>query len=211
MQLNHNLKRSLMALAAAAAIIGIWVVSNFLYSPKLSTARISQAYSYCKSHGMSTRYCVFVDFGIHSGHSRFMVYDYAKKEIIIKALCPHGDGSGNYKSTASKPVFSNVNGSCCSSLGHYKIGGGTTMATLKEPAFFLYGLDKSNSNARKRDILIHPYKGMDIFTAGVYPFHLPMHVNYSWGCFVLSHYDFNRVRNIINSSSKPIMLWAYYQ
>ena len=72
----------------------------------------------------NTNYCFLVDFSIHSGKRRFFVWDFKGDSVKYASLCAHGYGKN---STLSKPVFSNVEGSYCSSLGKYKVGSGGLM------------------------------------------------------------------------------------
>ena len=73
-----------------------------------------------------------------------------KKKVIYSCLCAHGLGGG---STAITPVFSNSEGSPCSSLGRFVITG-VGSKTYKK-CFRLKGLDPVNNNAATRGILIH--------------------------------------------------------
>ena len=75
--------------------------------------------AYCDKNGYNTNYCFLVDFSIHSGKRRFFVWDFKGDSVKYASLCAHGYGKN---STVSKPVFSNVEGSYCSSLGKYKVG-----------------------------------------------------------------------------------------
>ena len=77
--------------------------------------------AYCDKNGYNTNYCFLVDFSIHSGKRRFFVWDFKGDSVKYASLCAHGCGKN---STLSKPVFSNVEGSYCSSLGKYKVGYG---------------------------------------------------------------------------------------
>ena len=105
---------------------------------------------YCSDNGFNTNYCIFVDYSIKSGSPRFFIYDFTKKDIVFSCLCAHGLGGG---STAITPVFSNSEGSLCSSLGRFVITG-IGSATYKN-CFRLKGLDPVNNNAATRGILIH--------------------------------------------------------
>lgn len=59
------------------------------------------------------------------------------------------------------------------------------------------GLDKSNSNAEKRLILIHTWT----FVNRISVFSRKL----SWGCFVVDKKTFKKVRRL----DKPMLLWAY--
>ena len=110
--------------------------------------------SYCQEHGYNTDYGVLVDLGRFSLQKRLYVYDFNKNKVVMTSLSGHGSGG---KSTILRPDFSNDHGSHCSSLGHYRIGRNRYMYNRKGvPAFELVGLDKTNSNALNRGILIHP-------------------------------------------------------
>lgn len=105
---------------------------------------------YCKRQGFNTHYCILVDYSIKSGTPRFFIYDFTQQKVVYKCLCAHGMGGA---STAKKPVFSNSEGSLCSSLGRFVITG--VGSRSYKNSFRLEGLDPVNSNAASRGILIH--------------------------------------------------------
>ena len=142
-----------------------------LYERKYKKVDCDALIEYCHKHKLSENYAVIVDFDKPSGRHRFFVCDLRKQRIIASSLCAHGAGGG---STVNRPVFSNEVGSNCSSLGHYKIMGKHKMRTSGLPSFKLMGLDKSNSNAERRGLLIHSAKLISMFRWGIYPFYLPM-------------------------------------
>ena len=175
--------------------------------------RAEEAMEYCKENGYSTDYCLLVDYGRHSGRVRFFLWDFEKGKPVLKCLCAHGYGKG---STARKPVFSNEPGSFCSSLGHYRVGKEKTMSKLKgRKALVLYGKDKTNSNALQRGILIHP---VSLPNFSIYPLMIPVKVHTvlghkirpkSEGCITIPFRKYEKVSEIVKSSSKPLMLWVY--
>ena len=63
---------------------------------------------------------------------------------------------------------------------------------IKSKAFELDGLDKTNSNARPRGILIH---------AGVGPL--------SWGCISLPFTRYAQLSGILEELPKNVIVWAY--
>mgnify|MGYP003304778782 CR=1 FL=1 len=81
--------------------------------------KIVELNSYCRMKGYNTNYGILVDYGKHSFKKRFFVVDLNNGDVVMKCLCSHGRGG---ESTILKGEFSNVPGSYCSSLGHYKIG-----------------------------------------------------------------------------------------
>ena len=145
--------------------------------------------SYCQEYGYNTDYAVLVDFGRLSLQKRLYVYDFNKNKVVMKSLSGHGSG-GN--STILRADFSNANGSHCSSLGHYKIGRHRQMYNRPAvPAFELVGLDKTNSNALPRGILIHPSAG-------------PL----SWGCVTLPVVRYHQLSEFLKTQRNMIM-WVY--
>ncbi len=159
-----------------------------------------KALEYCRLHGMRTDVCFLVDFDVHSGQDRFFIYDFDKQEIVYSTTCEHGRG-GN--STLMKPEFSNVPGSKCTSLGRYAVKEYSHMHNYKfVPCFRLDGLDKSNSNARMRGILIHP----NFSQFPTWPLPLLFRTE---GCFGMSLRAFCVIKEHKATSSKPVLLWAY--
>ena len=144
---------------------------------------------FCVEHGYNTDYGVLVDFGRFSLQKRLYVYDFNKNDVVMMSLSGHGSG-GN--STILRPDFSNAHGSHCSSLGHYKIGRHRHMYNRPVvPAFELVGLDKTNSNALARGILIHPSVG-------------PL----SWGCVTLPVVRYHQLSEFLKTQTNMIM-WVY--
>lgn len=175
--------------------------------------RAEEALEYCKENGYSTDYYLLVDYGRHSGRVRFFIWDFNKGKPVMKSLCAHGYGKG---STARKPVFSNEIGSFSSSLGHYKISREKTMSKPNgRKALVLHGMDKTNSNALQRGILIHPVR---LPNFPISPLMIPVKVHnvlghkirpYSEGCVTVPFRKYEMVAQIAKSSSKPLMMWVY--
>ena len=184
-----------------------------LSTPKDLGERADEALEYCKKNGYSTDYCLLVDYGRHSGRVRFFIWDFEKEKPVLKSLCAHGYGKG---STAKRPVFSNEVGSFCSSLGHYRVGKEKTMTKPKgRKALLLYGKDKTNSNALQRGILIH---AVSLPNFSIYPLMIPVKVHKilghkirpkSEGCITIPFRKYERVTDLVKSSSRPLMLWVY--
>lgn len=200
-----------------AIFLSIMILLLFLIignsTPKDLDERAEEALEYCKENGYSTDYCLLVDYGRHSGRVRFFVWDFEKDKPVLKSLCAHGYGKG---STARKPVFSNETGSSCSSLGHYSVGKEKTMGKPKgRKALLQYGKDKTNSNALQRGILIHP---VSLPNFSIYPLLIPVKVHKvlghkirpkSEGCITIPFRKYEKVSNIVKSSSRPVLLWVY--
>ena len=128
-------------------------------------------------------YLCIVNFGKHSGEERFFIYNVRNNKYEYSGLVQHGNGKGN---TASKPKFSNVIGSNCSSLGLYKITSKDNMHSWPgAPCFRMVGLDSTNSNAMARGILIHPSLTRTLMPFEVWGLDMPLTWE-SQGCFAVS-------------------------
>lgn len=173
--------------------IGLYFMSSI--KPIDFAVKTDDLKTYCYARGYNSNYGIFVDYGRCSIQKRFFVVDLQTGKIIMRSLCGHGLGG---ESTILKADFSNVPGSNCSSLGHYRIGRERKMynrpaVSIRMPmAFELDGLDKSNSNARSRYILIHE---------ALYPM--------SEGCITLPIPRYNKLAEFLHSQKKPIIMWAY--
>jgi len=155
---------------------------------------------YLAENGFNTGFCFLVDMSIPSGKNRFFIYDVDQMEVIQSALVSHG--SGSYKSGCDDVLeFSNMPSSNATSVGRYRVGAGYT--GKYGPAFKLYGLDVSNSNAYSRAIVLHA----DRYVPGSETY--PRHIFESMGCPVLSPAMLGIVSKYIKSSKKPILLWIY--
>lgn len=148
---------------------------------------------------------LIVDFTRLSMLDRMYVVDMQKRKIVYSCRSAHGMGRG---STPVTPEFSNEVGSLCSSLGFYKIAEHGKMRNGR-PCLRLDGLSKTNSNARKRGILIHPSNGVSCV-----PFSMPLPLplsRASEGCFATSFSAMERIEEFVRDSNKPMILYAFYK
>ena len=132
-----------------------------------------------------TRYLILVDFSKASGQERLYIYDVKKTDFIYSGIVQHGLGRG---STARHPEFSNELGSKCSSLGLYKVAELSKIHRIKTadiPCFRLDGLSKTNSNARRRGLLIHYSLTASLIPFEIWGVPLPL-TQESEGCFAVS-------------------------
>ena len=170
------------------------VVYNQFCTPSISNWRVAEALEFCKKHNLNTNYCVFVDFSMHPGKKRYVLYDLNNKEVVYSSVCANG---------LNRNEFSNVEGSNLSSLGKYEVTSIVGRMSIGEECIIINGLEATNSNARKRQILIHSY--MDVYyNPGTYPFNV-FRKSLSHGCFVIDKRAFRKTKRI----AKPMLLWAY--
>lgn len=181
-------KTFIIASIAISSITGTALLFNIKASADLKK-KATELQGYCLRNGYNTEYAILVDYSRNSLRKRLYVYDFKKQRIIMSSLAGHGSGG---ESTIFHPEFSNIPGSNCSSLGHYKIGKERRMYTRPCNAFELDGLDSTNSNVRKRSVLLHPSVG-------------PL----SHGCVTLPFHRYQKLSNLLNSQPRNIIMWVY--
>ncbi len=167
--------------------------------------KANEALLFCKENKFNTHFCLLADMHAHSGLERFFVWDFDKNQIIYSFPVSHGCGempwSGDY--SKSQPIFSNEDGSHCSSLGKYRIGERAYSNWGMNVKYVLHGLEKSNSNALKRTIVFHSWE--EIPDKNVYPAGTPE----GWGCPTLSIQNFKLVDELLKQSKNAVLLWQY--
>jgi len=94
-------------------------------------------------------YLTVIDMSISANRNRFFLIDVENKKIIHKSVVAHGRNSGG----EFAKYFSNKVGSFQSSIGFYRTA--ETYQGKHGLSLRLDGLEYSNSNARKRAIVIH--------------------------------------------------------
>jgi len=160
--------------------------------------KASEAKDYIADHGFDDRYCFLMDMRMPSGKNRFFVYDLEEGSVEIAGLVAHGSGN-SYSAT---PVFSNTPNSNCTSLGRYKIG--KSYQGQFGLAYKLYGLDKTNSKAFDRFVVLHAHECIPNDEVA------PATICKSWGCPTVSPAFLKKLKSYIDTSSKPVLLWIYY-
>lgn len=190
-------------------ILFVFIGYNFFYkSNKLSSSvpvtidvnHINEVKRLIKSNSKyNRRFAFFIDMKIPSGKNRFFVYDLKTNKIIDKGLVAHGSGSET--GIKGELKFSNVPNSLSTSIGKYYIGNSYQGKFGK--AYKLYGLDQTNNNAFKRDIVFHyyydvPYKEQNRYICN------------SFGCPMVNRKYFDRMSKIVDGSESNIIMSIYY-
>jgi hypothetical protein len=98
------------------------------------------------------RYWAAVNFDLHSAKPRLFVFD-CVAGIASRHLCAHGRGSEGSADDGYATVFSNADGSHCTSLGIYHCD--VTYIGEHGKSLYLDGLEPTNSKARARHIVMH--------------------------------------------------------
>ncbi len=140
-----------------------------------------------------------IDMRILSNYKRFFVYDNIHKKIIYEGLVAHGSGSETDEMDSL--YFCNTPNSNCSSLGKYRVSYSYSGQFGK--SYKLYGLDKTNSNAFDRAIVLHKFKTIPDVEQN-YP------ITLSLGCPMVSNNFFSKLEKILDNSDKEILMCIYY-
>lgn len=167
--------------------------------------KAAEALKFCKAKGYSTDFCILIDMSLHSGVKRFFVYDLKGDSIKNSFLVGHGCCRNPWSTDYSKtsPVFSNKDGSHCSSLGKYKLGERAYSNWGVNVKYVMHGLEASNSNALARVIVFHSWE--EVSDSEVWPAGTPE----GWGCPTISNNSFKLIDPVIKASGKPVMMWIY--
>ena len=162
--------------------------------------KASKVRSFVYEQGYNTEYCFFIDMRIPSGKNRFFVYNLEENAVEIAGLVAHGKGSG--MGSADALIFSNEPNSYCTSLGKYKMG--KAYSGCFGLSYKMHGLDKTNSKAYERAVVLHSYYGVP--NKEVYP----AAICTSEGCPTVSSGFLAQLKGYLDNSDKPILLWIYY-
>lgn len=168
-------------------------------APAVPQERITEIKNFIAGKNYNQQLAVFINFRIPSGKYRYFLYALKNNRILQKAVVAHGEGSAVKSSGMLR--FSNTDGSHQSSLGKYEIRESYIGRFGK--AYRLNGLDATNSNARKRNIVLHSY-------------HCVPHREseapacQSFGCPMLSEKALKQTAYYIDRSEKPVILYTFY-
>lgn len=156
--------------------------------------------SYLKLHPTYNQHqAILIDMRQFSGKNRLYVYDLDSMKVISQGLVAHGSGSETAVDDSLQ--FSNTPESYMSSLGKYKIGVPYTGSFGR--SYKLHGLDKSNSKAFDRAIVLHRY-------SCVPDSEQDYEICNSLGCPMVSENYFEELDKIVRASSKPLLMEIFY-
>jgi hypothetical protein len=170
--------------------------ANSIWLSKMKE-KATEAKSFTKQKGYNHNYCFLIDMNLPSGQNRFFVYDLKKDTIRNAALVTHGR-CNQYWLEGRK--YGNEPGCGCTSLGKYKIGYSYTGRFGL--AYKLYGLEKTNSNAFKRYVVLHAHECVPETET-------EDEICQSDGCPTVSQGFLEQLKPLINNSAKPVLLWIY--
>jgi hypothetical protein len=119
--------------------------------------------------------------------------------LLLAGRVAHGIGNHTF---AADPSFSNTDGSGYTSLSRYRIG--APYAGRIGRAYKLYGLDSTNSQAFRRNIVLHSYSYVPEAEIDPYP------ICNSLGCPMVSPGFLRQLEPLIDRSPHPILLWIFH-
>lgn len=161
--------------------------------------KASAAAAFAKANDYNTNWCFLIDMKVVSGLKRFFVYNLEKDSLEMAGLVAHGSGSGKGEDDL---YFSNTPNSNCTALGKYKIG--KSYMGKFGLAYKLYGLDNTNNKAFERFIVLHAHPCVPNDDVA------PVPICESWGCPTVAPAFLTAIRNYIDNSERPVLLWIYY-
>lgn len=201
--------------AARLAIIGaalLLAADSGLFSPGRIAGnsrfpemecRAEKALQYAERKGLNDNYCLFLDYSIPSGKPRLFVWSFAENRVVYSAHAMHGPGKG---STDKTPVFSNVPGSKCSSVGRFEVT--RDRGKRNKSGFRLKGLERSNNCAYGRGIMIHGSRYVD---ANKWRKFIPLNAKSCQGCVTVSTRDMAYINKLVGKEKGNLLLWSYYE
>ncbi len=187
-----------------------WKKQKALHSPKIKAGyslppeklekleqKVAAAKAFVQRKGYNDKICFLLDMSLPSGQNRFFIYDLGKDTLQASGLVAHGNC---FEYWLEGRRYSNVVGSGCTSLGKYKIGSSYTGKFGY--SYKLHGLDTSNNNAFERTVVLHSHSCIPE-TA------VTDDICQSNGCPTVSPNLLVQLKQIINHSKKPLLLWVY--
>lgn len=128
--INNGKKRFLLLVSLTVVLLCAIAIFSIIGNrlPDNIETKAKELKEYCVKNNYNTNVGVLVDYSVHSGCARFVVWDFKNNKVLLKSICAQGCGKGENQ---GKNVFSNEIGSLCSSLGHYKIGKKRKMNSIK--------------------------------------------------------------------------------
>lgn len=157
---------------------------------------------FCREYNANSDYYYLIDFSIHSGKKRMFLYDRKNKKIIRSYMVSHGSGNGERNGV---PItFSNQINNHCTSLGVALINGRDYSNWGTHVKYWLDGLEESNSNMRKRIVVLHSYEGVS--NEEVYP----SAIMNSQGCPMVSIEAMQEIDEFIQKQdNKKILIYSF--
>lgn len=168
---------------------------------KSYASEIKKVKAFAEANNYNKKVAFLIDYSLHSGKYRFFVVDLQQQRIIKKALVCHGTCKGKNKNDKAT-VFSNTPNSYCTTLGMAVMGKRDYSRWGKNYKYWIDGLEKNNSNMRKRVVVLHAWEHVP--DEEVYPQSIAM----SWGCPTVSIKFLDELDSILKKNEK-VLLYSF--
>lgn len=150
--------------------------------------------------GYNTNFAILIDYGLSSGKDRMFLVDLKKSKIIKSFKVANGRGQKKYFNLF--PNYSNIPNSNESSLGFSVIKAKGYSNWGVNFKYVLKGLDKTNSNIERRNVVLHSWDGIKDYW--FYPLPLPQ----SKGCPTVSNRTMIYLDKILKKE-KNILIYTF--
>ena len=185
----------LLLVAVAALILFIRENENEYIKEVNKVKEFSQTGNYNKE------YAILVDYSLHSGRNRLLLYNLKLDRIEKAYLVAHGEG---YKSNKATPNFSNEVGSLTSSEGLAVLGERAYSGWGIHIKYWVNGLEDTNNNMKRRVVVLHSWEGIPVYE--VYP----LTIQQSQGCFTVANTTMEELDKFIQKQhNKNIIIYTF--
>lgn len=157
---------------------------------------------YLKTRSFNKEYIILIDYNKHSSFDRMFLVDLKTKNIVNSYKVLHG--RGNSKIFSFKKEFSNKAGSNKTAIGFSVISSKGYSNWGINVKYIIEGLEKSNNNNKRRNIVLHSWVGVP--NIGLFPIPLPQ----SKGCPTVSNNTMKELdRFIQKQTNKNILIYSF--
>lgn len=153
--------------------------------------------AYADSRSFNSELALLIDLRRPSGEPRAVLMNLKTGAALDSGLVAHGRCNQYWLQGRQ---YGNAIGCGCSSLGKYKIG--AAYNGRFGAAYKLHGLDSSNSNAFKRNVVLHAHDCVPSSATAE-------EICQSDGCPTLSPAFLQRLHTVIKKSRRPMLLLIY--
>ena len=160
--------------------------------------KLSEYQRLIKRKHLNIQYVFVVDYSEHSGKKRMYVLDILKKKVVRKMMVAHGAKSETKIGYATD--FSNVPESNKSSLGYAIVNTRAYSQWGIHVKYWLDGISRTNTNMRKRVMVLHSYRMVPSFET------YPLPIVTSLGCVMISEDDMIYLDKLIKKQHNKRLL-----
>lgn len=154
--------------------------------------------SIIKKRKLNIQYVFVVNYKEHSGKKRMYLIDILNKKVIRKIMVAHGKKSESKLGYATD--FSNKINSNKSSIGYAIVNQRAYSKWGTHVKYWLDGISNTNSNMRKRVMVLHSYEYVPSYET------YPLPIITSLGCVMIAKKDMTFIDEIIKKQKNKRIL-----